>query len=155
MSVERSRGKQRRNMPDSFLAGLINQFPALGVLRPAKRQVECSNRRSTYCYTWFEAFSVFNFTTWKWRNMTIKIAVATDKAPPPLPFFSQAVKCNGMIYCSGNIGMDPETKQMVKGGVGEWTVGTVPFTFLKKGISYRICWILEFSSPVTAGASDL
>lgn len=34
--------------------------------------------------------------------------------------------------------MDPETKQMVKGGVGERTVGTVPFAFLKKGISYRI-----------------
>lgn len=36
---------------DCFLAGLINQIPALGVLRPAKRQVECSNGRSTYCYT--------------------------------------------------------------------------------------------------------
>ncbi|CAO1605682.1 hypothetical protein XANCAGTX0491_009188 [Xanthoria calcicola] len=48
-------------------------------------------------------------------------AVHTDRAPPPLPFFSQAVVCQGMVYCSGSIGMSPITKQMVDGGVGDRT----------------------------------
>jgi 2-iminobutanoate/2-iminopropanoate deaminase len=33
-------------------------------------------------------------------------AVFTEKAPGP---FSQAVKYNGMVYCSGNIDLDPTT----------------------------------------------
>lgn len=33
--------------------------------------------------------------------------VKTDAAPAPLPQFSQAVKLNGMVYCSGNIGILP------------------------------------------------
>ncbi|KAL8709679.1 MAG: hypothetical protein Q9220_005619 [cf. Caloplaca sp. 1 TL-2023] len=51
----------------------------------------------------------------------MKKAVKTDKAPPPLPFFSQAIICQGMVYCSGSIGMSPVTKKMVDGGVGDRT----------------------------------
>ncbi|KAF7526235.1 hypothetical protein G7054_g10831 [Neopestalotiopsis clavispora] len=47
--------------------------------------------------------------------------VHTDKAPKPLPQFSQAVKYNGVIYCSGNIGLDPATFRLVEGGVKEET----------------------------------
>ncbi|KAK8096009.1 hypothetical protein PG999_014031 [Apiospora kogelbergensis] len=43
--------------------------------------------------------------------------VSTDKAPKPLPQFSQAVKYNGMVYCSGSIGFDPATFTLVEGGV--------------------------------------
>lgn len=45
--------------------------------------------------------------------------VFTDKAPAPLPQFSQAVKFNGMVYCSGNLGVDPVTGVLVEGGVKE------------------------------------
>ncbi|KAM5380349.1 hypothetical protein ACJZ2D_003451 [Fusarium nematophilum] len=45
-------------------------------------------------------------------------AVFTDAAPAPLPQFSQAVKHNGMVYCSGNIGAIPGTKlELVQGTV--------------------------------------
>ncbi|KAF3763667.1 putative brt1 protein [Cryphonectria parasitica EP155] len=44
-------------------------------------------------------------------------SVHTNAAPQPLPQFSQAVKYNGMVYCSGNIGLDPATKQIVEGTV--------------------------------------
>ncbi|KAI0487037.1 L-psp endoribonuclease family protein [Xylaria cf. heliscus] len=49
----------------------------------------------------------------------IKEAVLTDNAPPPLPQFSQAIKYNGMVYCSGSIGVDSSTptETIVKGGV--------------------------------------
>ncbi|KAH6689754.1 Endoribonuclease L-PSP/chorismate mutase-like protein [Plectosphaerella plurivora] len=33
--------------------------------------------------------------------------IKTDTAPEPLPQFSQAVTFNGMVYCSGNIGLLP------------------------------------------------
>jgi len=45
-----------------------------------------------------------------------KEAVSTKKAPAPLPQFSQAVKYNGMVYCSGNIGLNPEAMRLVEGG---------------------------------------
>lgn len=57
------------------------------------------------------------------RGDPMRRAVHTDKAPPPLPFFSQAIVCNGMVYCSGQIGTSPVTKQLVDGGVGDRTVG--------------------------------
>lgn len=62
-------------------------------------------------------------------NLTMpqKELVFTDKAPPPLPFFSQAVKYNGMVYCSGNIGLNPTTMKMVEGSVAERTVGIATF----------------------------
>lgn len=53
--------------------------------------------------------------------MPTRVAVLTDKAPPPLPFFSQAIICNGMVYCSGSIGMDPNTNALVESGVGDRT----------------------------------
>jgi len=51
--------------------------------------------------------------------MVMKEAVKTDKAPPPMPFFSQAIKCGGMVYCSGSIGMDSTTNKLVEGSVGD------------------------------------
>jgi hypothetical protein len=60
------------------------------------------------------------------RNLTVimpsKEAVLTDKAPAPLPFFSQAIKCQGMVYCSGSIGMDPATNSIVEGSISARTV---------------------------------
>ena len=54
--------------------------------------------------------------------MPTRIAVKTDKAPPPLPVYSQAIVCNGMVYCSGQVAMHPETKTMVEGGIADRTV---------------------------------
>ncbi|KMP07293.1 Brt1 [Coccidioides immitis RMSCC 2394] len=53
--------------------------------------------------------------------MAEKRAVFTEKGVPPLPVLSQAVVHNGMIYCSGSVGLDPATKEMVSGGVGQRT----------------------------------
>ncbi|KAF5642287.1 endoribonuclease L-PSP [Fusarium tjaetaba] len=44
-------------------------------------------------------------------------AVYTADACAPLPQFSQAVKYNGMVYCSGSIGIDPATEDLVPGTV--------------------------------------
>ncbi|KAJ4414792.1 hypothetical protein N0V82_007707 [Gnomoniopsis sp. IMI 355080] len=47
--------------------------------------------------------------------------VLSAAAPKPLPQFSQALKYNGMVYCSGNIGMDPKTSKIVEGTVKDRT----------------------------------
>ncbi|KAI9686060.1 MAG: hypothetical protein M1822_004043 [Bathelium mastoideum] len=47
-----------------------------------------------------------------------KKAISTDKAPvlrPPQFPFSQAIVHNGIVFCSGSIGMDPATSQVVGG----------------------------------------
>ncbi|EEU36581.1 uncharacterized protein NECHADRAFT_51633 [Fusarium vanettenii 77-13-4] len=49
--------------------------------------------------------------------MSYREPVVTSAACAPLPQFSQAVKFNGMVYCSGTIGIDPETDELVSGTV--------------------------------------
>ncbi|MCJ1459319.1 hypothetical protein MMC28_009696 [Mycoblastus sanguinarius] len=53
--------------------------------------------------------------------MPSRTVVKTDKAPPPLPVYSQAIVCNGMVYCSGQVAISPETKAMVEGGIADRT----------------------------------
>jgi 2-iminobutanoate/2-iminopropanoate deaminase len=47
--------------------------------------------------------------------------VNSDEAPEPIGPYSHAVICKGMVYCSGQIGIDPTTGRMVDGGVGAET----------------------------------
>lgn len=49
--------------------------------------------------------------------MTPKIIVDTPKAPKAIGPYSQAVGYNGFLFCSGQIPMDPETGEIVEGGV--------------------------------------
>jgi len=42
--------------------------------------------------------------------------VKTDKSPAPLGPYSQAVKVGNMLYCSGQIALDPATGEFVGGG---------------------------------------
>ncbi|CAK7244488.1 MAG: hypothetical protein STHCBS139747_006029 [Sporothrix thermara] len=53
--------------------------------------------------------------------MSVKEAVFTTNSPPPLPFYSQAIKCNGMVYCSGQVGGDPKTGKVVEGTIQDRT----------------------------------
>ena len=43
--------------------------------------------------------------------------VLTKDAPAPIGPYSQAVKAGGMLYVSGQLGIDPATGQLVPGGV--------------------------------------
>jgi 2-iminobutanoate/2-iminopropanoate deaminase len=48
-----------------------------------------------------------------------KEVVATDKAPAAIGPYSQAIKANGFVFTAGQIPLDPETKQVVEGGIAE------------------------------------
>ncbi len=46
-----------------------------------------------------------------------KTPIHTDNAPPAVGPYSQAIVANGMVYCSGQGGIDPKTRKVVEGGV--------------------------------------
>jgi 2-iminobutanoate/2-iminopropanoate deaminase len=47
--------------------------------------------------------------------------VSTDKAPGAIGPYSQAIKVDGMVFCSGQIPIDPETGNFVSEDVAEQT----------------------------------
>jgi len=47
--------------------------------------------------------------------------VSTVNAPGAIGPYSQAIKANGMVFCSGQIPIDPSTGQFVSDGVAEQT----------------------------------
>jgi 2-iminobutanoate/2-iminopropanoate deaminase len=46
-------------------------------------------------------------------------AIETDQAPAPIGPYSQAVTAEGVLYCSGQVPLDPDTGELVEGGIGE------------------------------------
>jgi 2-iminobutanoate/2-iminopropanoate deaminase len=49
----------------------------------------------------------------------VRRAVETDGAPEPIGPYSQAVEAGGVLYCSGQIPLDPESGELVDGGIAE------------------------------------
>ena len=48
-------------------------------------------------------------------------AVLTERAPAPVGPYSQAIRVDGFVFCSGQVGLDPKTGKIVDGGVAEQT----------------------------------
>jgi 2-iminobutanoate/2-iminopropanoate deaminase len=42
-----------------------------------------------------------------------KLVINTENAPAAIGPYSQAIVCNGMVYCSGQIPIDPKTGELV------------------------------------------
>jgi 2-iminobutanoate/2-iminopropanoate deaminase len=51
----------------------------------------------------------------------VKEIISTENAPGAIGPYSQAVKTGDLVFCSGQIPIDPETGDFVSGGVGEQT----------------------------------
>lgn len=52
----------------------------------------------------------------------MKTVISTDKAPKAVGPYSQAIKANGLVFCAGQIPLDPVTGEMVSGGIQQQTV---------------------------------
>lgn len=50
-----------------------------------------------------------------------KQAIQTEAAPKALGPYSQAIVANGMVFCAGQIPLDPATGNIVTGGIAEQT----------------------------------
>lgn len=51
----------------------------------------------------------------------MKEIISTEKAPGAIGPYSQAIKANGMVFCSGQIPIDPATGEFVSHVVSEQT----------------------------------
>lgn len=49
----------------------------------------------------------------------MKKVIRTDNAPAALGPYSVGVVANGFVFCSGQLGLDPETGDFIPGGVTE------------------------------------
>ena len=51
--------------------------------------------------------------------MSERTVIATDAAPRPYAGapYNQAIKAGGLVFCAGQVGLDPASGQMVPGGV--------------------------------------
>lgn len=47
----------------------------------------------------------------------MKSAIATPSAPAAIGPYSQAVRSGDLLFCSGQVGFDPETGNVVEGGI--------------------------------------
>jgi 2-iminobutanoate/2-iminopropanoate deaminase len=55
----------------------------------------------------------------------MKQMVATENAPKAIGPYAQAVVHNGLVFCSGQIPLDPATMQIVDGGIAEQTTRVI------------------------------
>lgn len=46
-----------------------------------------------------------------------RTVVRSESAPAPVAAYSQAIACGDLLFCSGQIAIDPKTGQMVSGGI--------------------------------------
>jgi 2-iminobutanoate/2-iminopropanoate deaminase len=46
-------------------------------------------------------------------------AIVTADAPEPIGPYSQALVADGVLYCSGQVPLDPESGELVEGGIAE------------------------------------
>ena len=51
----------------------------------------------------------------------MKEVVSTSSAPKAIGPYSQAIRANGLIFCSGQIALDPATNQLIEGDVSAQT----------------------------------
>ena len=51
----------------------------------------------------------------------MKQRIQTETAPAAIGPYSQAIRANGLVFCSGQIPIDPATGEFVAGGIGEQT----------------------------------
>jgi 2-iminobutanoate/2-iminopropanoate deaminase len=52
-------------------------------------------------------------------------AISTSETATPIGPYAKAIKANGFIFVSGQIGLDPTTQQVVEGGIARQTERTL------------------------------
>jgi len=79
----------------------------------------------------------------------VKQIVFSEDAPRAIGPYSQAVKAGGFVFASGQIPIDPETKEFVPGGVAEYVYGREQRDFgdLGLGLGHAIRKKLDKALP--------
>lgn len=48
-----------------------------------------------------------------------KEVISTHNAPAAVGAYSQAVRANGLVFCSGQVPLDPSSSELVEGSIGD------------------------------------
>ena len=64
--------------------------------------------------------------------MSQRYRIATDRAPGAIGPYSQAIVAHGVVYCSGQIPLDPQTMTIVEGDIDG--NGTADFQIALNGL---------------------
>jgi 2-iminobutanoate/2-iminopropanoate deaminase len=59
--------------------------------------------------------------TGNWGLIFMRSVISTKDAPQAIGPYSQAIKANGWIFCSGQVAIDPATQQVISGDVAAQT----------------------------------
>jgi 2-iminobutanoate/2-iminopropanoate deaminase len=51
----------------------------------------------------------------------VREVVTTNDAPEAIGPYSQAVSADGLVYCSGQVPLDPSSGELISGGAGDQT----------------------------------
>jgi len=57
----------------------------------------------------------------KTEEYAMRKVIITAAGPAPVGPYSQAIRANGFVFVSGQVGLDPATQEMVAGGIAEQT----------------------------------
>jgi 2-iminobutanoate/2-iminopropanoate deaminase len=52
-------------------------------------------------------------------SQSTRKVIETEAAPAPIGPYSQAVIADGVLYCSGQVPLDPESGELIDGGIAE------------------------------------
>lgn len=70
--------------------------------------------KSRFMKSYFLVFALFLGSLFASAQKKI---IKTDQAPVPIAPYSQAVEANGFIFVAGQIGLNPQTRQLVPRGI--------------------------------------
>lgn len=51
------------------------------------------------------------------REFMERTVISSEKAPKPIGPYSQAIEAGNLIFCSGQIPLDPQTNQLIQGDI--------------------------------------
>ena len=66
--------------------------------------------------------ATYTFHSTQDKMVLTKQVILTDKAPKPLSVLNQGLVVGDMVYCSGQVGTDPATGELVEGTVADRAV---------------------------------
>ncbi|MDD1769290.1 MAG: Rid family detoxifying hydrolase, partial [Methanomassiliicoccales archaeon] len=55
-------------------------------------------------------------------NIGMKKVILTDDAPAPIGPYSQAIVSGDFVFCSGQVGINPKTKELITTSVADETI---------------------------------
>ena len=84
-------------------------------------------------------------------------SITSDKAPAAMGPYSQAIVAGDLVFCAGQLGLDPATRQIASGDIKVQTardhhvISTGPYAFVRHPM-YSGVMLFFFGAPLLVGS---